>query len=301
MRRHFLLLLWLCGCFFTLNAQESCYYVQRDSTKLEMNLYRAGDNANGYCVLYVFGGGFSSGSIHSKGNVAYFHELSELGYDVAAIDYRLGMKGVRFTHKLEMIPTIENAIRMAVEDCSAAVAFLVGHADSLGIQADKIIACGSSAGAITVLQCDYCRANHSDWTAELPEGFKFAGVVSYSGGIFSREGKVDYQESPAPTLFAHGTNDKIVNYNKIHFLNLGMFGTKSLVPRFQKYNFPYFAIHYDGLGHDVAGFGSRTLPEFQWFTEEYLKNGRALSIDSHRKEDGYVMPSWALKNTKDIY
>ncbi len=301
MKRHFLLSALLFCLVLPAAAQESYIYVNRDSIGLEMDFYRPVDQANDYCVLYVFGGGFSSGSIRSKSNVSYFKELAQAGYSVAAIDYRLGMKDMRYTHVWRMVPNFENAIRMAVEDCSAALAFLVDKADSLHIQSDKIIACGSSAGAITVLQCDYCRANHSAWTSELPEGFRFAGVVSYSGGIFSREGKVDYQDSPAPTFFAHGTNDKIVRYDKIQFLNLGMFGTKSLASRFRKFGYSYFAVHYDGLGHDVAGFGSRTLSEFQWFTEQYVNNGRPLNIDSHRTEEGYTMPDWALKKTKDIY
>ena len=69
---------------------------------------------------------------------------------------------------------------MAVEDCSAAVVYLI---EKEGVDADKVILAGSSAGAIMALQTDYMPSNGSWYTALLPDTLRFAGVIAYSGAV----------------------------------------------------------------------------------------------------------------------
>lgn len=76
--------------------------------------------------------------------------------------------------------------------------------------------------------------------------------ASFAGAIFSHEGTPDYKTAPAPTFFFHGTEDKLVAYNKIRFFNKGLFGTKSLVKRFEKMGFTYRVFRYVGYGHEIA-------------------------------------------------
>ena len=74
------------------------------------------------------------------------------------------------------------------------------------------------------MQAEYEISNGTPWASVLPEGFNYAGVMSFAGAILSREGKVDYEKAPCPTLMMHGTSDVLVPYKQIAVLNLGFFG-----------------------------------------------------------------------------
>jgi hypothetical protein len=113
---------------------------------------------------------------------------------------------------------------MGVEDLYSATNFLNDNAKELGIDPSALVIAGSSAGAIIAMQAEYEICNGTSWTKVLPKGFRYAGVMSFSGAILSREGKVDYKVySPAPTLMLHGTSDELVPYSQIAFFNLGFF------------------------------------------------------------------------------
>ena len=136
---------------------------------------------------------------------------------MATIDYRLGLKDVK-KMGIAQVDVLENAINMAVEDLCAATRYLVDNAEALGIDPRKLILCGSSAGAITVLQTEWAHSNGAACTQALPSDFRYAGVVSFAGAVLSRSGAIRYGREPAPTLFLHGTADKIVEYKHIHLL-----------------------------------------------------------------------------------
>lgn len=232
------------------------------------------------CIIYIFGGGFIGGSRNEEANVSYCQKLAEAGFTVAAIDYRLGLKGVT---KVNVFHTevLENAIHIAVEDTYSATIFMLNNADKFKISKDKIILCGSSAGAMTALQSDYHRANgDNNFIDALPTGFRYAGIVAFSGAIFSREGKIKWrQDTPAPTLMFHGTEDRLVTYNKIQFFRMGLFGANALAKRFEKYDYPYFVFRVLDHGHDVAVMMEPEIEQTIWFIDNYITNGRNLQID----------------------
>lgn len=272
---------------FLLQAQQldtvrSFEYVQRDSV-LSLDVYNA-SQPNGYTVMHIYGGGFVNGSRLTKWDVDYCKQLVACGYNVVAIDYRLGLKNVKYG-KLE---TLENAFYMAAEDCSAAVAYIVKHARELNIDPAKIILEGSSAGAITALMTDYGRCNDLPFTRDLPKDWKPVGIVAYSGAIYSENGLVKWKnDSPAPTLMFHGTVDGIVAYNQIKIFNKGMFGAKALVKRFEKFNYPYAVYRYTDLGHEVSIGGPMTIDEFNFFVEQYITEGKKLHQDITIRNDAY--------------
>ena len=146
-----------------------------------------------------------------------------------------------------------------MEDAAAAVQFVVSHADELRIHPDSIVLEGSSAGAITALTLDYERCNRLPRAAALPEGWKPAAVVSHSGAVYSHEGKLRWTDlTPPPTLFYHGTDDKIVTFNQIVIGKRGLYGTHHLEKKFRKNGFSFLAFHYLLLGHGVAMIGPYT-------------------------------------------
>lgn len=250
--------IWLLGLLVfapTAMAQqpESYKFADRDTCSLWMDVYQPAENVRkDICALYVFGGGFIKGSRTAEDNVRFFKEMVARGYTVAAIDYRLGLKGVRL--KLFNLKPGFEAPRIASEDLIDATAFILKHRDELRINPERIVLVGSSAGAITVLQTDHELSNRSEMTKQLPTDFRYAGVVSFAGAILSTKGRPKYVTPPAPTLFYHGTKDKIVAYNKISIFKKGMYGTKSLVKIFHKKDYPFMVVRYVGFKHTVASF-----------------------------------------------
>ncbi|MBR1929706.1 MAG: alpha/beta hydrolase [Paludibacteraceae bacterium] len=282
-----------------LTAADTYAYVERDST-LYLDIYSPATQANGYTILHVFGGGFFEGARTNKWDTAYCHSLTELGYRAVAIDYRLGLRGVSNVGITNLKP-LENAFYMAAADCSAAVRYLVSHADELGIAPDKIILEGSSAGAITVLMTDYGRCNALDYTAELPEGWKPAAVVAYSGAIYSTHGALKWSLPPAPTLLFHGMLDKIVTYKKITFGKLGLYGANAIVKRLAKFDYPYSVYRVPGLGHEVSMAGPMTLDELDLFVRQRLINHRTLFKDAILRDTAVHPTKWTTMTVSDLY
>lgn len=251
----FCLIAIVCGFMQIVNAQPTNYkFADRDTGPLSLDVYQPADSVRkDICVLYVFGGGFVQGSKTAKDNVQFFDALVKRGYTVVAIDYRLGLKGVTKVSVLKSKPVF-HAVELATEDLVSATDFVIRNQEKLRINTKKIVLVGSSAGAITALQTDYELSNRTDIVSSLPEDFRYAGVVSLAGAIFSTKGVPTYRITPSPTLFYHGTQDKIVVYNKIRFFKKGMFGSKSLIKVFEKENLPYMAVRYVGKRHEVAIF-----------------------------------------------
>lgn len=265
-------------------SMSSYCYAERDTARLWLDVYRpdvlsashASDVSNvsnvsnvlsadscaqrgNKCVIYVFGGGFVTGSRDQAGNVAFYRSLVERGYTVVAIDYRLGLRGVTRVGATNPRPAFA-AVDMATEDLLSATRFVIDNRVELGVDTSQIVVVGSSAGAITVLQADYQMSRGSEMVREAGlDGYRYAGVVSMAGALFSTHGRPRYGDvggvrGAAPTLFFHGTSDKVVIYKKIQVFNLGMFGTDALVKVFNKNEYPYCAIRYRGSKHEVAEF-----------------------------------------------
>ena len=150
-------------------------------------------------ILFMFGGGFIRGQRDDEFYNKWFRQLTDNGYKVVSIDYRLGLKGANKVG-IAQAKLLEKAIHLAVEDLFSATDYIIRNADELKIDPANIVVSGSSAGAISVMQAEYEIANRSKWAKSLPDGFNYAGVISFSGAIFSREGKVDYLNAPCPTM-----------------------------------------------------------------------------------------------------
>ena len=278
-------------------------YAQRDTLELKLDFYTPAEvHDSTICVVYVFGGGFIQGNRDGKFEKAYFKQLVDEGFQVAAIDYRLGLKGAKNLSVFNSKP-LEIAINMATEDAITAIAYLLEHAEELKVNKDYIIMVGSSAGAITSLQTDYVLCNGMLNAEILPADFRLAGVVSYAGAIFSREGKVRYRfRNPAPTMMYHGMADRLVPYNQITFFSMGFFGTDALVRQFEKYDYPYFARRFEGYGHSIAAAGPFTVDDLVWFCRHYVLNKERIQVDGmYQNLDPQKMPVYDMFTPDDLY
>lgn len=286
------------------SAQETYPFVQRDST-LYLDVYRpAQPRTDKACVMALFGGGFVSGSRDNNYQRTIAQLLTERGFTVVSIDYRLGLKDSAMVAQnsglLRMQDLFQFCIDIAVEDCAAAVAWLSSHAKELDIDTSKIILTGSSAGAITVLQLDWCRANGLERASALPKGWKPAAVVPYAGAIMS-DGKPTWNTPPAPTLLMHGTKDKIVAYKKFPpVLSYALYGAKTVFNQMRKQDFPCWIIRFEGIGHEVATWLPGSLDLFCAFVNQALA-GRISTLDATMSDSKLVPTKWTDMTLKDLY
>ena len=230
-------------------------------------------------IVFMFGGGFITGTRNDKFYMPWFKKLNDAGYEVVSIDYRLGMKDVKTSGGVSSAKAFRKAAQIAAEDLFSATAYLIDHGDELGIDPNNLVTSGSSAGAIAVLEADWLLNNGraSEW---LPEGFRYAGVMPFAGAIISVEGTPSYKTPPAPTAFFHGTDDKIVNYKQIHILKWGIFGSHRLARIFRKNGYSYNILRYNDHSHEIASTFISTFPEQIRFLETNVIRGLNRIVDS---------------------
>ncbi len=284
------------------NTVKNMVYAKRDTCNLTMDVYTPLDiKSSRPCLVFVFGGGFKTGSKNNIFNVNFLKAMADSGFVVAAIDYRLGMKGIKLK-KSNKVQTITRAINMAVEDLFSATGFLLNHTRELKIDSSKIILCGSSAGAITVLQADFDLTNRSQIASGIPLNFHYAGVIAFAGGILSYNGAPKYNKPPSPTMFFHGTKDKLVPYNQIKLLHIGFYGTNALVKQFEKKNYPYFAYRYRDIGHEIAAVPMKyNLSDINMFIREYVFCNQKLKKDISVKNPDLKPLFFGNWKLKDLY
>jgi acetyl esterase/lipase len=267
-------------------AKDTRVYAVKDGQELKMDIYALPSETKKEqpCLMFVFGGGFKEGSRDAADYIDYFTYFAEKGFVVVSIDYRLGMKDAPAPGIFNTQP-LRNAIAMAVSDLYSATDYVLRNAQELNVDSTRIIISGSSAGAITVLQADYEERDHKPSADVLPEKFHYAGVISFAGGIFSTEGVPSYTRAPAPTLFFHGSADKLVPYDKTRFFRLGMFGSFSLAARFREKGYPYLFYSMEGMGHEVAGYPMKEfLPEIEQFIVDFVFDRKQWLVDVRFKD-----------------
>ena len=283
--KHLLTLLTLtCLSCFTLFSQEpdrSIVYAVDSGQVLGMDLYAPKDDAQRHpCIIFIYGGGFSENNQKAETTRAFCRRAADDGFVAFAIDYRLGLKGFVSRGRLGMIRPTQNAIRMATEDLFRALTCILENAEALKVDPAKIVLVGSSAGAITALQADYELGNRTPMTALIPEDFRFAGIASFAGAIFSSDGAVKYRvHPPAPTFFLHGTADKLVTYKSITLFKLGFYGAKPLIKRFEKAGYPYVAMRFKDEGHVVSTKMLKEYDALMWFINQMAFEKKNYRID----------------------
>jgi dienelactone hydrolase len=253
-------------------VKHTFVYAVKGADTLRLDKYDTPEAAdNKPCMVFVFGGGFAAGKRDDPRYLSFYQQMARYGYAVVAIDYRLGMKniGQRLNTKQrklkifnQVVGIFEQSIAMAVEDLFDATAYVIEHAADWHIDPGKIVSCGSSAGAITVLQGTYELCNAGGLSARLPQGFAYAGVISFAGAIFSTSGRLQWSSPPPPIQMFHGDADREVPYDKIKFRRLGFFGSRYIADQLEEMNAPSCFYSVENTGHEIA-----TLPMQQNWDE----------------------------------
>ena len=285
----------------------TCLYAHRDTCDLYMDIYNPApgsvtsvEGVTKPAIIFVFGGGFIMGERNNETYLPWYKMLTDEGYKVIAIDYRLGLKGVKGMG-VKQVRHLDKAIHMAVEDVFSAVSFLVQKSARFDIQPDNIVLSGSSAGAITALQADWESANRTEYAKELPEGFRFAGIMSFSGAIYSDKGVPKYQSAPAPTLMLHGTDDQLVPYTRIKFLNLIFAGSDVLAKTFLENGYNLNIYRFKGRGHEIANNMIISFSDEIRFLETNVMRKEKRIVDAMIDDPSIPIPSWARATASDLY
>jgi len=210
-----LILIVIITCFqHTFSQEVKTYtYAIKGADTLKMDVYtpkKMKKNETLPVVLWMHGGGFAGGNRANDDEVKLMAYLTENRFIGISISYRLLRKGSATGFgcdctKKEKLHTFANA---AIDYLDAAN-YVFNHAQTLKIDASKVIAGGSSAGAEAVLDAVYMK-NYFVEDASVYEGIKFAGVWSLAGALVD----VNYisKDNAIPSILFHGTDDNLVPY-----------------------------------------------------------------------------------------
>lgn len=281
-------------------------FAERDTCSLFMDVYEPAkgsktsiDGISRPTIIFMFGGGFVGGTRDDPDYHKWFRQMTDEGYRIISIDYRLGLKGSTKVG-VAQVNVLDKAIHMAVEDLFSATSYIIDNAEQLSVDPDNIVISGSSAGAISVMQAEYEICNRTSWASVLPQDFNYAGVMSFSGAILSRKGKVKYESRPAPTLMLHGTSDELVPYKQIKVFNLGFFGGGKLVERFKKFGLDYNMYHFMGYGHEVAVSMETTMDIQREFLEKNVMQKKKRIVEAWIS-DPDVYKGGGPQSRKELY
>lgn len=266
------------------SKQTYLYSVKGDDTlRLDRYDFPSLSSARKPCLVFMFGGGFFTGTRDNKAYDPYFQYFARQGYSVVSIDYRLGMKAfIQGKDKsiARFAQDFVRSIRMAVEDLYDATGFILSRADEWGIDSSLVITSGSSAGAISVLHGEYGICNGDSLSRRLPAGFNYAGVISFAGAIFAG-GPLEWKKSPAPIQFFHGTADGNVPYGAIGDSHGWFYGPEYIAGQLTGMKAPHYFYSVENATHRIAVSPMNdNRAEILIFLDKLVKQKQKLIIDT---------------------
>ena len=237
---------------------ETYTYATKDGKKLDLDIYLPQNDAEfeRATIIYIHGGGFSEGKRDSEKIKNFCKQMAGYGYVVASVSYRLTRKGKETSFGCNCPAEDKlNTFISAVQDVQDATFFLIENREQFGIDPQKIILAGSSAGAETALNAAYL----PPMCYGLDSGpVSYAGVISMAGAI--PDTVVIYDESAVPTMLFHGTDDNLVPYSTAphRYCKNGdpgyliLNGSFTIAQKLKQLEVPYWLHTTCGAAHEMA-------------------------------------------------
>lgn len=186
---------------------------------LALDLYLPDNLSASACVIYAHGGGFRKGSRDEEVAAHFAQVMTDAGFALASISYRLGTGLDAFSEKdqgyiqaysgrsgkvgLTLSPKLYGAAFLAaLEDMSKAIEYLWVEGAALGIAQRKVGVLGVSAGGIAGLALAYPPTH---WMVRVS---KPDAVVAISSAIVQ---PWRLEEGGPPCLMIHGPQDRVID------------------------------------------------------------------------------------------
>jgi poly(3-hydroxybutyrate) depolymerase len=154
------------------------------------DVYRpeADTNTKRPLIIWMHGGGFKFGSKKSRGIPLWSETFARRGYVCAAINYRLRRKFFVFNFQ-----EIATGCYEAIKHVQQAVAFFKENYEQFGIDTNRIILAGNSAGGMLALQSTYGNYAQLAKFINRPDSNlatyalnpnSISAIINFWGGIF---------------------------------------------------------------------------------------------------------------------
>jgi poly(3-hydroxybutyrate) depolymerase len=258
MPRHLILvILFFAATISRAQSHKTITYFANDTIKLELDLFlpKKPGKEKIPLLIHVHGGGFAGGERSHGHHICSYAAAN--GYAAASISYSLYMKGKNFSCG-GSLPEKIKAIQIAANQLQQAAIFFINNKE-YNIDPAKIFISGSSAGAETVLHAAFWKPEMlAIYPKKLPEGFKYAGIISGAGAIMDIN--LINKETLVPIMMFHGSCDKTVPYGTAahHYCPAGspgwlmLFGSHTIYNHVLSLNGSTQLVTYCGGGHDYS-------------------------------------------------
>lgn len=275
---------------------ETYTYAVKGTDTLQLDFYRnAALNGPQPTFVYVHGGSWADGT---RKDAKWIGRVAKHGMNAVSISYRLANKGKEIGDSTVFGKQFSHAITVAVEDLYDATRYLLDNREKLGVDPAKVIISGGSAGATNCIMAEYWRCNGEEIaTSRLPEGFRYAGVIPWAGGVWKiGMERPEWKEQPAPHMFCHGTKDWIVPFwdQMIPASDFGAYGPETLSAIFREKGWPYETLFVQEADHYMAGGPSfmESTPnekvdytgQMLDFIDRFILDGQKMQIDYKEKD-----------------
>ena len=224
-------------------------------------------------MIYMFGGGWAYGG--RGGNFSY---LTDIGVQVISIDYRLGL--TKYGYNPSPLEDFNNALQMALDDLTDAMAYVLEHAEDLNVDIEKIMLSGSSAGGITTLMSIYDICNGGKYSVKFPADWMPAGYIGYAGAVITPETELVWAKKPCPMMFFHGSADTSVAFDTKVNEGRNVFGPKYILKQLHEMGVPNY-LYTETDGDHVLSykpFSGYNTPEIQSFVDKFVLKGLRLEM-----------------------
>ena len=192
--------------FAEVTVNKGIVYSVINGKNLDLDVYRpkVDTQTDRPAIIFIHGGGFAVGSKEDMASVCT--EFAKKGYVTVSINYRLTDRD--YSDKLDPA-NIKNIVPImdAQQDSQVAVRWLKANASSLGINKEKILASGNSAGAVLALLLNFNYETVPSGREYQNESVRVVGASSYVGT--ADPAMISYGDGPV-IMFNAGKDSVII-------------------------------------------------------------------------------------------